>query len=76
MAVVLKLSAVGDQTVWQNLFFSNKKEDFEGAWGQIKTQWLYDTGVELLWGDELLALVTCEYTLRDGRILVIARRIV
>ncbi len=76
VAAVLKLSAAGDQTVWQNLFFPNKKEDFEGAWGQVKTQWLYDTGVELLWGDELLALVTCEYTLRNGRILVIARRIV
>lgn len=75
VAAALKLSAFGDQTVWQNLLFPNGKEDFEGAWRKVQKQRFYDTGVELLWGDELLALVTCEYTLRDGRILVVARKI-
>lgn len=76
IAAVIKLSASGDQTIWQNLLFPQQEGDFDGAWERIKGQWFYDTGVELSGEDELLALVTCEYTLRNGRILLIAKRII
>lgn len=76
VAAVIAVSASGDSTVWQSLLFPKGKEEFNSAWEQVKELWFYDTGVELLWGDELLALATCEYTVRDGRLLVIARRIV
>ena len=33
---------------------------------------LYDTGQELVFGDRLLTLVTCEYSQRNGRLAVIA----
>ena len=33
---------------------------------------LYDTGRELVFGDKLLTLVTCEYSQRNGRLAVIA----
>ena len=33
---------------------------------------LYDTGRELVFGDRLLTLVTCEYSQRNGRLAVIA----
>ena len=33
---------------------------------------LYDTGRELVFGDSLLTLVTCEYSQRNGRLAVIA----
>lgn len=33
---------------------------------------LYDTGRELIFGDRLLTLVTCEYSQRNGRLAVIA----
>ena len=36
---------------------------------------LYDTGVEVAYGDELLTLSTCEYTYENGRFVVVARRI-
>ena len=35
---------------------------------------LYDTGRELVFGDRLLTLVTCEYSQRNGRLAVIARK--
>lgn len=35
---------------------------------------LYDTGRELVFGDRLLTLVTCEYSQRNGRLAVIAVR--
>lgn len=76
VAAVIKLSASGDQTIWQKLLYPQEEGDFEGAWERVKTQSFYDTGVELTGEDELLALVTCEYTLKNGRILLIARRIV
>ncbi|MCI8660618.1 MAG: class B sortase [Lachnospiraceae bacterium] len=75
VAAVIKLSASGDQTMWQNLLFPQAEGEFEQAWERIQSYWFYDTGVSLKREDELLALVTCEYTLKDGRILVIARRI-
>ena len=41
----------------------------------MKAQSFYDTGVEISEEDELLALVTCEYTLKNGRIMLVAKRI-
>ncbi|NBH72946.1 class B sortase [Clostridiaceae bacterium] len=76
IAAVIKLSASGDQSIWQQLLFPKEDGDFEKAWERVKGQSFYDTGVELEKGDELLALVTCEYTLKNGRILLIAKRII
>ena len=35
----------------------------------------YDTGVEVVLGDKLICLSTCEYTLTNGRMVVVAKRI-
>lgn len=75
VAAVIKLSASGDQTIWQDLLYPREDGDFAGAWERVKGQSFYDTGVELTGEDELLALVTCEYTLKNGRILLVAKRI-
>lgn len=75
VAAVIKLSASGDQTIWQDLLYPQKDGDFAGAWERMKAQSFYDTGVEISEEDELLALVTCEYTLKNGRIMLVAKRI-
>ncbi len=36
---------------------------------------LYDTGVTASYGDKLITLSTCEYTLVDGRLVVVAKRV-
>ena len=36
----------------------------------------YDTGVTAQYGDKLITLSTCEYTLNNGRFVVVAKRIV
>lgn len=41
---------------------------------QIKAASLYDTGIELKYGDQLLTLSTCEYHRTDGRFVVVAKR--
>ncbi|MDR0519756.1 MAG: class B sortase [Clostridiales Family XIII bacterium] len=51
----------------------------EAEWGEFiskaKTLQLYDTGVSAAYGDELLALSTCEYSHADGRLVVLAKRV-
>jgi sortase B len=51
----------------------------EGEWSEFisraKSLSLYDTGVAAEYGDELLALSTCEYSHADGRLVVLAKRI-
>lgn len=41
-----------------------------------KLRKLYDTGVAVAYGNELLTLSTCEYTYKNGRFVVVAKRIV
>ncbi len=75
VAAAIRLSASQDNTSWRQLLFPADKQEFDLAWKTVQTHRFCDTGVDLIWGDELLALVTCEYTQQDGRLMVIARRI-
>ena len=36
---------------------------------------LYDTGIAVGYGDNLITLSTCEYSQEDGRLVVVARKI-
>ena len=36
---------------------------------------IYNTGKEALYGDELLTLSTCEYSVEDGRMVIVAKKI-
>jgi sortase B len=50
------------------------ERDFEDFIGQVKSKELYDTGETAVYGDEILALSTCEYTHADGRLVILAKR--
>ena len=41
---------------------------------QIKGAALYDTGIEVAYGDQLLTLSTCEYHTANGRFVVVAKK--
>lgn len=41
---------------------------------QVKAAALYDTGVTVVYGDQILTLSTCSYHTDDGRFVVVARR--
>ncbi len=43
---------------------------------QIHARELYSTGKSAVYGDELLTLSTCEYTYKNGRLVVVARKVV
>ena len=48
---------------------------FDWFLAQVHTWQIYETGVQAVFGDELLTLSTCDWTYENGRLLVIARRI-
>ena len=48
---------------------------FDWFLAQVHTRQIYETGVQAVFGDELLTLSTCDWTYENGRLLVIARRI-
>ena len=51
-----------------------KEETFAEYVEQVKAVALYETGIELQFGDQLLTLSTCEYHKTDGRFVVVARK--
>lgn len=50
-------------------------EDFEKFAEKVKQLELYDTGVELNYGDKLLTLSTCSYNSKDERLVIVAKRL-
>jgi sortase B len=65
----------GSQVPWKDLLSANDPETFQNAWKTIRRRSFIETGIDLKPDDELLALVTCEYSHQDGRLMVIARKI-
>lgn len=51
------------------------EEDFDEYLAEVEDRKLYDTGVEIEWGDELLTLATCEYSNYNGRFVVLAKKV-
>ncbi len=76
VAAVVRLSASAqNQTLpWQQLLMPESEKERTEAWERFERERLYDTGIRLEPEDKILCLVTCEYTLEDGRLMVVARR--
>lgn len=51
------------------------EDEFNKFVSDIKSMSFYDTGITAQYGDKLLCLSTCEYTLNNGRFIVVAKRI-
>lgn len=53
----------------------NNEEDFNKYKNILKSKSLYDTGANLSYGDKFLTLSTCEYSQKNGRLVVIGKKI-
>ncbi len=51
------------------------EEEFVEFVQNIKAMSIYDTGVEVSYGDKLITLSTCAYHVEDGRFAVVAKKI-
>ena len=50
-------------------------EEFDEYITRCKELALYDTGVSAVYGDELLTLSTCEYSSKNGRLVLVAKKV-
>lgn len=55
---------------------ADSAEDFDAFIAKCKELAFYDTGVTAEYGDKLITLSTCEYSRQNGRMVVVAKKIV
>lgn len=73
---VFKTSAnLGQGFSYHTFNDATSEEEFNAFMEQVHKLQFYDTGLTAEWGDMLLTLSTCEYTLNNGRFVVVAKRI-
>ena len=66
-----------DEAGFRYYWFRNyeNRDEFQDLLDFIEENRLYDTGEHLSYGDTTIMLSTCEYTVNNGRLVVIAKRI-
>lgn len=74
IAAVFKLPASMLTTEFSYMLAAGTEEDYDALIEYAKKNSFYDTGITPQWPEQLLTLTTCEYSQKDGRLLVIARR--
>lgn len=73
---VFKTSAtVGKGFAYHRFENAADEAEFDAFIEQCKALSFYDTGITPVYGDKLICLSTCEYTLENGRFVVVAYRI-
>ena len=60
---------------YYQFYEAETEEEFQYFYDNIKELALYDTGVTAEYGDTFLTLSTCAYHVTDGRLAVVAKRI-
>ena len=60
---------------YHNMIDAESKEDFDQFIATAKDLSFYETGITPQYGDKIICLTTCEYTLEEGRLVVAAKRI-
>ncbi len=56
-------------------FNSYTEEEFHDFYDNIKEMALYDTGVTAEYGDEFITLSVCAYHVENGRLVIVAKRV-
>ncbi len=51
------------------------EESFGEFMKEVHARQAYDTGVDVEYGDQLLTLSTCEYTYKNGRFVIVAKKV-
>lgn len=69
------MSASEDKAFAYHTFTDGNEAEFNAYVATCKQMSLYDTGAEPVYGDKLITLSTCDHNIKDGRLVVVARRI-
>lgn len=63
------------ETFKYNECVTMNEEELKTFMNEVHSRQLYDTGVDAEYGDQLLTLSTCEYTYKNGRLVVVAKKV-
>ena len=74
-AVFKTTANLGEGFTYQRFENAANKEEFDKFVSTCKQLSFYDTGLTPQYGDKMICLSTCEYTLDNGRLVVAAVRI-
>jgi len=74
-AVFKTEATIGRGFKYHNMIDAENKEDFDQFIATAKELSFYDTGITPQYGDKIICLSTCEYSLENGRLVVAAYRI-
>lgn len=75
ISYVFIISAAPDTDFAYHIFSDGTEKEFLDFVANCKARALYDTGSEIVYGDKLITLSTCEHNVANGRLVVVARRI-
>jgi len=64
----------GEGFAYHTFVNASTAEEFDAFVSRCKELSLYDTGVTAQYGDKLVTLSTCDYSLSNGRMVVVGRR--
>ena len=68
-------ASIGEGFAYHQFIDAQSDGDWEEFWTNCRANAFYDTGLELNPGDKIITLSTCEYTLTNGRLVIVAKRI-
>lgn len=73
----IKVSIHGSAESFKYYHFVNagNEDEFNAYISKCKELAFYDTGVSATYGDKLITLSTCEYSHKNGRMVVVAKKI-
>lgn len=74
-SVFLTTASLGEGFEYHTFVDAYSAEDFDGFVANCKELSLYDTGITPGYGDKLITLSTCDKSLTNGRLVVVARKI-
>lgn len=60
---------------FKTMLLAENEEDYTELMKYLKGCQFYDTGLQASYPDQLVTLTTCEYTQKDGRFFVVARKV-
>lgn len=72
-----KVYYASEQNAFRYYYFinANNKEEFDEYVEKSKEASLYDTGINAEYGEQLMTLSTCEFSQKDGRLAIVAKKV-
>lgn len=75
VSVFITTAYVDKGFAYHSFVDAENESEFNTFVSRCKSLSLYDTGVGAAYGDKLICLSTCDYTVENGRLVVVAKRI-